>query len=198
MLDNFDVIINVGDADTAQGGGEYWVDEEIITAVKKFVYNGGGFIGVGEPAAHQWQGKFFQLDDILGVERENGLTLNTRRYNTEEHRNHFILEDTNGGNVDFGEGKKILLLLKEQQFLFKTLQSFRLQFVTQKRFKWQLSNSAKAEVFTLAAFLTALKTAVYFTGRFFGVQILKTSFTSGIQQTTMLRFTLMLKTANIA
>ena len=198
LLDNFDVIINVGDADTAQGGGEYWVDEEIITAVKKFVYNGGGFIGVGEPAAHQWQGKFFQLDDILGVERENGLTLNTRRYNTEEHRNHFILEDTNGGNVDFGEGKKILLHLKEQQFLFKMPQNFRLQFVTQKRFKWQLSNSAKAEAFTSAAFLTALKTAVCFTGRFFGVQILKTSFTSGIQQTTMLRFTLMLKTANIA
>ncbi len=94
--------------------------------------------------------------------------------------------------------RKILLLLKEQQFLFKTLQSFRLQFVTQKRFKWQLSNSAKAEAFTSAAFLTALKTAVYFTGRFFGAQILKTSFTSGIQQTTMLRFTLMLKTANIA
>lgn len=70
LLDNFDVIINVGDADTAQGGGEYWADEEIITAVKKFVYNGGGFIGVGEPAAHQWQGKFFQLDDILGVERK--------------------------------------------------------------------------------------------------------------------------------
>ena len=198
LLDNFDVIINVGDADTAQGGGEYWVDEEIITAVKKFVYNGGGFIGVGEPAAHQWQGKFFQLDDILGVERENGLTLNTRRYNTEEHRNHFILEDTNGATSISARVRKILLLLKEQQFLFKMLQSFRLQFVTQKKFKWQLSNSAKAEAFTLAAFLTALRTAVYFTERFFGVQILKTSFTSGIQQTTMLRFTLMLKTANIA
>ena len=54
----------------------------------------------------------FQLDDILGVERENGLTLNTRRYNTEEHRNHFILEDTNGGNVDFGEGKKNIVALE--------------------------------------------------------------------------------------
>lgn len=110
LLDNFDVIINVGDADTAQTGGEYWTDEEIITAVKKFVYNGGGFIGVGEPAAHQWQGKFFQLDDILGVERENGLTLNTRRYNVEEHRDHFILADAEG-EVDFGEGKKNIVAL---------------------------------------------------------------------------------------
>lgn len=57
LLKKFDVVINVGDADTAQSGGEYWVNETIITAVKEFVYNGGGFIGVGEPAAHQWQGK---------------------------------------------------------------------------------------------------------------------------------------------
>ena len=110
LLDNFDVIINVGDADTAQSGGEYWADEEIVTAVKQFVYNGGGFIGVGEPAAHQWQGKFFQLDDILGVEEENGFTLNTRRYNTEEHRDHFILADADG-EVDFGEGKKNIVAL---------------------------------------------------------------------------------------
>ena len=110
LLKNFDVIINVGDADTAQSGGENWIDEKIVTAVKEFVYNGGGFIGVGEPGAHHWQGKFFQLDDILGVEEENGFTLNTRRYNTEEHRNHFILEDTNG-DVDFGEGKKNIVAL---------------------------------------------------------------------------------------
>ena len=70
-----------------------------------FVYNGGGFIGVGEPAAHQWQGKFFQLDDILGVEEERGFNLNTDKYNWEEHKDHFILKDTDG-TVDFGEGKK--------------------------------------------------------------------------------------------
>ena len=110
LLKDFDVIINVGDADTAQSGGENWIDEKIVTAVKEFVYNGGGFIGVGEPGAHHWQGKFFQLDDILGVEEENGFTLNTRRYNTEEHRSHFILEDTNG-DVDFGEGKKNIVAL---------------------------------------------------------------------------------------
>ena len=84
-------VINVGDADTAQSGGENWIDETIITAVKEFVYNGGGFIGVGEPAAHQWQGRFFQLDDVLGVEEEHGFNLNTDKYNWEEHRDHFIL-----------------------------------------------------------------------------------------------------------
>ena len=118
FLDPFDVILNVGDADTAQTGGAYWCDEEIVTRVKAFVYNGGGFIGVGEPAAHQWQGKFFQLDDILGVEEENGFALNTDRYNTTAHPDHFILADTNG-DVDFGEGKKNIVALEGTRVLLQ-------------------------------------------------------------------------------
>ena len=118
FLDSFDVILNVGDADTAQTGGAYWCDEEIVTRVKAFVYNGGGFIGVGEPAAHQWQGKFFQLDDILGVEEENGFALNTDRYNTTAHPDHFILADTNG-DVDFGEGKKNIVALEGTRVLLQ-------------------------------------------------------------------------------
>ena len=118
ILNDIDVIINVGDADTAQSGGENWCDEKIVTAIKEFVYNGGGFIGVGEPGAHQWQGKFFQLDDILGVERENGYSLNTRRYNTEANPNHFILEDVEG-EVDFGECKKNIVALDGTQVLIQ-------------------------------------------------------------------------------
>ena len=118
LLNDFDVIINVGDADTAQSGGENWANPEILTAVRKFVYNGGGFIGVGEPAAHQWQGKFFQLDDILGVEEERGFNLNTDKYNWEEHRDHFILEDTDG-TVDFGEGKKNIFALPDTKILIQ-------------------------------------------------------------------------------
>ena len=118
LLKNFDVIINVGDADTAQSGGENWIDETVITAVREFVYNGGGFIGVGEPAAHQCQGKFFQLDDILGVEEERGFNLNTDKYNWEEHREHFILQDTDG-DVDFGEGKKNIYALPETDILIQ-------------------------------------------------------------------------------
>ena len=118
ILKDIDVIINVGDADTAQSGGENWCDEKIVTAIKDFVYNGGGFIGVGEPGAHQWHGKFFQLDDILGVERENGYSLNTRRYNTEANPNHFILEDVEG-EVDFGEGKKNIVALDGTQVLIQ-------------------------------------------------------------------------------
>lgn len=104
ILDDIDVILNVGDAYTAYTGGENWRDEVIVTAVKKFIYRGGGFIGVGEPAAFQWEGHFFQLAGALGVEEETGYTLNVDKYNWEEHE-HFITEDC-GEEIDFGEGKK--------------------------------------------------------------------------------------------
>ena len=118
LLKKFDVVIKVGDADTAQSGGENWIDETIITAVREYVYNGGGFIGVGEPAAHQWQGRFIQLDDVLGVEEEHGFNLNTDKYNWEEHRDHFILKDAEG-EVDFGEGKKNIYALPETEILIQ-------------------------------------------------------------------------------
>lgn len=105
ILEDIDVILNVGDAYTAYSGGENWIDEEIVTAIKEFIYNGGGFIGVGEPTAYQHQGHFFQLATILGVEQEKGFDLNKDKYNWEENRNHFIIEDCTG-EVDFGEGKK--------------------------------------------------------------------------------------------
>ena len=105
ILDTIDVIINVGDGDTAHTGGVEWEDAAISAAVRKFVHNGGGFIGVGEPSGHQYQGHYFQLASILGVEKETGFTLNYDKYNWEQHPGHFILADV-PGEVDFGEGKK--------------------------------------------------------------------------------------------
>lgn len=58
ILKDIDVIINVGDADTAHTGGENWTDPDILSAIRKFVYDGGGFIGVGEPSGHQYEGRF--------------------------------------------------------------------------------------------------------------------------------------------
>ena len=102
ILDDIDVIINVGDADTAHTGGEWWENPKIIEAIRGFVYNGGGIIGVGEPSGHQYQGHFFQLANVFGVEEETGFTLGYDKYNWDEHE-HFILEDSE--EVDFGEGK---------------------------------------------------------------------------------------------
>lgn len=109
ILKEIDVILNIGDADTAYTGGENWTDEKIVTALKRFIYEGGGFIGVGEPTAHQWQGRFFQLAGPMGVEMENGMTLNRDKYNWEEHE-HFITADCKG-EIDFGEGKKSIYAL---------------------------------------------------------------------------------------
>ncbi|MDD3796549.1 MAG: 1,3-beta-galactosyl-N-acetylhexosamine phosphorylase [Lachnospiraceae bacterium] len=105
LLETLDVIINVGDADTAHTGGSWWEDPTVSAAIRKFVWNGGGFIGVGEPSGHQYQGHFLQLADLLGVEKETGFTLNYDKYNWDEKENHFILEDV-ADAVDFGEGKK--------------------------------------------------------------------------------------------
>lgn len=109
VLKDIDVIINVGDADTAHTGGSYWTNPVITNAIRKFVWNGGGFIGVGEPTGHQHQGRFFQLADVLGVEKETGFTLNYDKYNWDSH-SHFITEDC-AEEVNFGEGKKSIYAL---------------------------------------------------------------------------------------
>ena len=105
LLKGIDVIINVGDADTAHTGGAIWEDPAISSAIKAFVHGGGGIIGVGEPSGHQYQGRFLQLAGVLGVEKETGCTLGYDKYNWDEHRDHFILADCKG-EMDFGEGKK--------------------------------------------------------------------------------------------
>lgn len=97
------VIINAGDAYTSWSGAENWLDERVVTVLRRFVDEGGGFIGVGEPTACQFQGRFFQLSDVLGVDRELGFSMSTDKYNT-LNPEHFILEDIDE-EVDFGEGK---------------------------------------------------------------------------------------------
>ena len=116
ILKDIDVIINVGDGDTAHTGGTAWEDPEIVSAIRGFIWNGGGFIGVGEPSGHQYQGHYLQLASALGVEKETGFTLGYDKYNWDEHPNHFILADCKG-EVDFGEGKKNIYALEGTEIL---------------------------------------------------------------------------------
>ena len=116
VLDGIDVLINVGDGDTAHTGGAVWEDPDVSSAIRSFIWNGGGLIGVGEPSGHQYQGRYFQLAGALGVEKETGFTLGYDKYNWEEHPGHFILAD-NPGEVDFGEGKKGVYALEGAQVL---------------------------------------------------------------------------------
>ena len=116
VLDGIDVLINVGGGDTAHTGGVWWEDAEVSSAVKRFVYNGGGLIGVGEPSGHQYQGRYIQLAQVLGVEKETGFTLGYDKYNWDEHPGHFILADCDG-EPDFGEGQKNMYALEGTDIL---------------------------------------------------------------------------------
>lgn len=117
ILNDIDVILNIGDADTAQTGGEWWCNPVIAARVKQFVHRGGGFIGVGEPSAHQANGHFFQLANVLGVEEERGFTLGYDKYNWECQK-HFITADV-AGEIDFGEGKKNIFALEDTTILME-------------------------------------------------------------------------------
>ncbi len=92
-LSEFDVVLNYGDRDTAFVGTKAWHDAEIITAVRKYIHEGGGFIGMGEPTSAMRSGKFFQLADALGVDEELSFTIMTHKWHYEKTANHFILDD---------------------------------------------------------------------------------------------------------
>ena len=104
ISDDIGVIINAGDAMTAWSGGENWLNEEVVTKIRRFVYEGGGFIGVGEPSAVTHQGKYFQLFDVLGVDKELTYGLSYRK-DYSLTKTHFLLEQLEG-DIDFGEGMK--------------------------------------------------------------------------------------------
>jgi len=116
VLDDVDVLVNVGDGETAHGGGPYWGEPAVLEAVRGFIAGGKGFVGIGEPTAYQWQGHFLQLAQALGVEMERGFTLGYDKYNWEEAQGHFITADATSP-IDFGEGKKGVYALPGAQVL---------------------------------------------------------------------------------
>lgn len=101
---SIDVIINAGDAGTAFSGGEVWKNARLIELLRKWVYGGGGLIGVGEPSAVSHQGRFFQLADCFGVDKEQGFSLSTDKYFSKATEGHFITE--NIAEFRFGESMK--------------------------------------------------------------------------------------------
>jgi 1,3-beta-galactosyl-N-acetylhexosamine phosphorylase len=88
-----DVIINDGDAETAWSGGSRWCEPRIVAALRAFVHRGGGFIGCRGPSACQRQGRYFQLADVLGVDKEVGHTLQSAPVKAEVEPAHFITAD---------------------------------------------------------------------------------------------------------
>ncbi|USK98858.1 1,3-beta-galactosyl-N-acetylhexosamine phosphorylase [Bacillus tropicus] len=110
--EDIDVIINAGDVGTAFSGGANWINEKLVTTIRAWMYNGGGFIGIGEPTAYQHEGHYFQLANVLGVDKELGFSLSTDKYFNNPVENHFISADSTQFN--FGEGMKNVYALSEE------------------------------------------------------------------------------------
>lgn len=117
-LADVDVLLLVGDGDTAHTGGVLWENPRFSAAVRGFVSRGGGLIGVGEPSGHAYQGHILQLAQVLGVEKETGFTLGYDKYNWDVVPNHFILADC-AGTPDFGPLKRGIYALPGAQVLAK-------------------------------------------------------------------------------
>ncbi|MCI0499575.1 MAG: 1,3-beta-galactosyl-N-acetylhexosamine phosphorylase [Planctomycetales bacterium] len=105
--DDIHVLINDGQAYTSWSGGSWWTNEKILSAVRQFVYAGGGFIGVQEPAACEYQGRFFQLSDVLGVQKETGLSVMTAAVKFSLQPQHFITADATE-TLDWGLEKSFV------------------------------------------------------------------------------------------
>ena len=109
---DIDVIINAGDAGTAFSGGDIWKNEKLVSMLRAWVYEGHGLVGIGEPTAYEHGGRFFQLADAFGVDKELGFTLHTDKYFHTPCATHFITEDV-VEPLDFGEGMKNIYALHE-------------------------------------------------------------------------------------
>ena len=116
LLDSLDVIINVGDADTAHTGGIWWEDPEISSAIRKFVWNGGGLIGGAELLSAMLYQATFSSRQRAGRGRGKNGSPSTTTSTIEEHPDHFILQDADQP-IDFGEGKKNIYALEGTEVL---------------------------------------------------------------------------------
>jgi len=113
------VIINMGLANTSWSGGQYWQNSQLVTMIRQWVSRGGAFVGIQAPSASEYQGSFFQLHDVLGVDKELGYSISSAKYPVSPLRNHFILEEysrkanladkTNGVFKRWGSSAEVLL-----------------------------------------------------------------------------------------
>lgn len=101
------VILNAGDGGTAWSGADNWTDPQVVSTLREWVWNGGGLIGIGEPTACVFQGAYFQLADVLGVQKEMGLTASMNKPPLKPLNQHFILEDMTE-KTDWGEGNTMI------------------------------------------------------------------------------------------
>lgn len=71
-LKDVDVVINAGYAGSAWSGGDNWKDDELVTLLTEWVYNGGTFLGVNEPSAVEGYDTYFRMAHVLGIDEDTG------------------------------------------------------------------------------------------------------------------------------
>ena len=72
VLKDIDVVINAGYAGSAWSGGGSWRDDELVTILTKWVYEGVSFIGVNEPSAVEGYYRYFRMAHVLGIDEDTG------------------------------------------------------------------------------------------------------------------------------
>jgi len=103
LNNKYDVLVNTGLAGSAFQGDYYWGKPEVLVKIREFVSNGGGFIGIGDPTGYNKNGKYFQLSDVLGVQKEIGFTYSKTKFFPVKNDKHWIVNDIDMSKVKFGE-----------------------------------------------------------------------------------------------
>jgi beta-D-galactosyl-(1->4)-L-rhamnose phosphorylase len=71
-MSQYNVLINAGMEGDAWSGGDAWNDPMLLEILTKWVYEGGTFLGVGEPSATHGADTCFRMAHVLGVDLDHG------------------------------------------------------------------------------------------------------------------------------
>lgn len=71
-LEKYDVVINAGTAGNAWSGGDAWKDEEVVSRLYRWAYEGGCFIGINQPSAVEGFDSYYRMASVLGVDEDTG------------------------------------------------------------------------------------------------------------------------------
>ncbi len=127
VLKDVDVVINAGYAGSAWSGGDAWKEDEVVTALTRWVYEGGAFIGVNEPSAVEGYDYTFRMAHVLGIDKDTGARVCHGKWSFETDDAEELLPE--GATVEpkenlyLTDGKAMVLLSDEERPLV-TVNSF--------------------------------------------------------------------------
>lgn len=99
-LKDVNVVINAGRMGDAWSGGKAWESEKLVSELTRFVYEGGAFIGVGEPSATPGYDRLFRMAHVLGMDEDDGSRVCHGRWAFEVERDLPItVEESSLGNL---------------------------------------------------------------------------------------------------